>query len=68
MKMLAARGGEGMMRGRIYVVIYTNGQGQSQTERGRLTALDQDGFVVLEVEGKHALIPKVRVDALVEVY
>ncbi len=56
-----------MMLGRIYVVIYTNGQGESQTERGRLIALDQDGFVVLEVDGKHVLIPKARVDALVEV-
>jgi hypothetical protein len=56
-----------MMLGRIYVVIYTNGQGESQTERGRLIALDQDGFVVLEVDGKHVLILKARVDALVEV-
>lgn len=56
-----------MMRGRIYVVIYTNRQRESQTERGRLMALDQDGFVVLEVDGKCVLVPKGRVNALVEV-
>jgi hypothetical protein len=53
--------------GRTYLVQYTDGRGQAQTERGRLVALDQDGFVVLEVNGKHVLIPKGRVDALVEV-
>jgi hypothetical protein len=30
-------------------------------------ALDQDGCVVLEVNGKHLLIPHARVDALIEV-
>jgi hypothetical protein len=53
--------------GRTYLVMYTDGRGQAQTERGRLVALDQDGFVVLEANGKHVLIPKARVDALVEV-
>ena len=66
-KMCGARGGERMMLERIYVVTYTNGRGESQTERGRLIALDQEGFVVLEVNGKHVLVPKARVDALVEV-
>jgi hypothetical protein len=47
--------------------MYTDGRGQAQTERGRLIALDQDGFVVLEVNGKHLLVPKARVDMLVEV-
>jgi hypothetical protein len=61
-----AEGGEFVL-GRIYLVLYTDGRGQGQTERGRLVALDQDGFVVLEVDGKHVLIPKARVDALVEV-
>jgi hypothetical protein len=46
--------------------MYTDGRGQGQIERGRLIALDQDGFVVLEVNGKHVLIPKAGVDALVE--
>jgi hypothetical protein len=55
------------MLGRIYLVLYTDGRGQAQTERGRLVALDQDGFVVLEVNGKSLLVPKARVDALVEV-
>jgi hypothetical protein len=53
--------------GRTYLMTYTDGRGQAQTERGRLIALDQDGFVVLEVHGKHLLVPKARVDALVEV-
>jgi hypothetical protein len=53
--------------GRTYLVMYTDGRGQAQTERGRLVTLDQDGFVVLEVNGKHMLIPQARVDALVEV-
>ena len=53
--------------GRTYLVQYTDGRGQAQTERGRLVALDQEGFVVLEVNGKHVLIPKARIDALVEV-
>jgi hypothetical protein len=44
--------------GRTYVVMYTDGRGQAQTERGGLVALDQEGFVVLEVNGKHLLIPK----------
>jgi hypothetical protein len=47
--------------------MYTDGKGQAQTERGRLVTLDRDGFVVLEVDGKHVLIPKGRIDALVEV-
>jgi hypothetical protein len=53
--------------GRTYVVQYTDGRGQAQTERGRLVTLDQEGFVVLEVNGTHVLIPKARIDALVEV-
>jgi hypothetical protein len=53
--------------GRTYLVMYTDGRGQAQTERGSLVALDQDGFVVLEVNDKHLLIPKARIDALVEV-
>jgi hypothetical protein len=53
--------------GRTYLVQYTDGRGQSQTERGQLVALDQEGFVVLEVNGKHLLVPKARIDALVEV-
>jgi hypothetical protein len=53
--------------GRTYLVTYTDGRGQAQTERGQLVALDQEGCVVLEVNGKHLLIPNARVDALVEV-
>ena len=53
--------------GRTYLMTYTDGRGQVQTERGRLVTLDQDGFVVLEVNGKYLLVPQVRVDALVEV-
>src|SRR6266511_1275820 len=58
--------GRVLVLGRIYIVMYTDGRGQAQTERGRLVALDQEGFVVLEVNGKHVLIPKAHVDALVE--
>jgi hypothetical protein len=42
---------------RTYLVMYTDGRGQAQTERGRLITLDQEGFVVLEVDGTHVLIP-----------
>ena len=55
------------MLGRTYLLTYTDGRGQAQTERGRLAALDQEGFVVLEVNEKYYLVPKGRVDALVEV-
>jgi hypothetical protein len=54
------------MLGRPYVMS-TDGRGQAQTERGSLVTLDQDGLLVLEVHGKHLLIPKARMDALVEV-
>jgi hypothetical protein len=71
---MAAEGGHGEPSGeggivlsRTYLVQYTDGRGQSQTERGQLVALDQEGFVVLEVNGKHLLVPKARIDALVEV-
>jgi hypothetical protein len=53
--------------GRTHVLQHTDGRGQSQTGRGHLVTLDQDGFVVLEVNGKHLLIPKARIDALIEV-
>ena len=55
------------MLGRTYLLMYTDGRGQAQTERGSLVALDHNGFVVLEVNDKHLLIPKARIDALVEV-
>jgi hypothetical protein len=32
-----------------------------------LVALEQDGFVVQEMHGKHLLIPEARMDALIEV-
>jgi hypothetical protein len=63
---VSGAGGGVLVLGRIYLVMYTDGRGQGQIERGRLIALDQDGFVVLEVNGKHVLIPKAGVDALVE--
>lgn len=62
-----ATAGGVIVLGRTYLVMYTDGRGQAQTERGRLVSLDQEGFVVLEVNGKHVLIPKARVDVLVEV-
>jgi hypothetical protein len=60
-------GGGAIVLGRTYLVMYTDGRGQAQTERGRLVSLDQDGFVVLEVNGRYLLVPKARIDALVEV-
>jgi hypothetical protein len=53
--------------GRPSLTMDTDGRGRAQTERGRLVTLDQDGCVVLEVNGKHLLIPNARIDALVEV-
>jgi hypothetical protein len=64
--MREAEGGANVL-GMTYLVMYTDGRGQAQTERGSLIALDQEGFVVLEVNGKHLLIPKARIDTLVEV-
>ena len=55
------------MLGRTYLITYTDGRGQAQTERGCVVALDQDGFVVLQVNGKHLLVPRARIDALLEV-
>jgi hypothetical protein len=48
-------GGGTNVLGRTYLVMYTDGRGQAQTERGSQIALDQDEFVVLEVNGKHLL-------------
>jgi hypothetical protein len=42
-------GGGAIVLGRTYLVMYTDGRGQAQTERGSVVALDQDAFVVLEV-------------------
>ena len=64
---MSEAGGGVIVLGRTYLVMYTDGRGQAQTERGHLVTLDQDGFVVLEVNGKHLLVPKARVDALLEV-
>jgi hypothetical protein len=65
--MVSEAGGGANVLGRPYLVTYTDGRRQAQTERGSLVMLDQEGFVVLEVDGKHLLIPKARIDALVEV-
>ena len=64
---MSEAGGGVIVLGRTYLVMYTDGRGQAQTERGSVIALDQDGFVVLEVNSKHLIIPKARIDALVEV-
>jgi hypothetical protein len=61
----AAEGG-GIVLGRTSLVLDTDGRRQAQTERGRPVALDQDGCVVLEMDGTHGLISQARVDALVE--
>lgn len=49
------------MLGRTYLMTYTDGRAQAQTERGRLVTLDQEGFAVLGVDGKHLLVPKTRI-------
>jgi hypothetical protein len=67
MATMTGEAGKGANRlGRTYLVMHTDGREQAQTERGRLVALDQDGCVVLAVNGKHLLVPNARVDALVE--
>jgi hypothetical protein len=55
------------VRGQTYVVMSLDGLGQAQIERRYPVGADQDRLVVLEMEGKHLLIPQARVDALVEV-
>jgi hypothetical protein len=65
--MVSEAGGGANVLGRTYLVMYTDGRGQAQTERGSLVASDQDEFVVLEVKGKHLPIPIPRIDGLVEI-
>jgi hypothetical protein len=68
MATMAGEAGKGAnVLGRTSLVMDTDGRGQVQTERGRLVPLEQDGFAVLEVNGKHLPVPKARVDALVEI-
>lgn len=55
------------MLGRTHLVTDTDGRGQAQTQRGSLVVPDQDGFVVREAHGKHLLIPKARIDVLLEI-
>jgi hypothetical protein len=55
------------VRGQTYLVMSIDGRGQAQIERRHPVSADQDGLVVLEMEGKHLRIPKARIDALVEV-
>jgi hypothetical protein len=64
---MSETGGVAMVLGRTYLVTYTDGRGQAQTEREQLVSLDQEGFVVLELNGKHLLVPNARIDALLEV-
>jgi hypothetical protein len=66
-RMVREAGGGAHVRGRTSLVMDTDGRRQVQTERGRLIALDQDGSVVLDVNGKHLLLPKARGDTLGEV-
>jgi hypothetical protein len=56
-----------IVRGQTYVVMSLDGLGQAQIERRYPVGADQDRLVMLEMEGKHLLIPQARVDALVEV-
>jgi hypothetical protein len=52
---------------RTSLVRCTDGRGQVQTELGSLAVLDEDGLLVLEVNGQHLRIPNARLDRLVEV-
>jgi hypothetical protein len=62
-----ASSGGVIVRDRTYVMQYTDGRGQAQTARGGLVTMDQDRFIVLEVNGKCVLIAKARIDPLVQV-
>jgi hypothetical protein len=57
----------GVVLGRTYPVMSADGRGHAPTERGHLVALDQKGFMVLEVHKQHLFVPNARVNALVEV-
>ena len=50
-----------------YEIIYTSKDGQQKTARGNLKSTDQDGFVVVERNGKYVLIPKDRVEEIKQV-
>jgi hypothetical protein len=56
-----------IVRGQTYLVMSIDGRGQAQIEHRHPVSAAQDGLVVLQMEGKHLLIPEVRIDALVEV-
>ena len=56
-----------IMRGQTYVMMSIDRRGQAQFERRHPVSADQDGLVVLEMEGKRLRIPQARIDALVEV-
>jgi hypothetical protein len=62
-----ASAGGVIVLGRTDLVLDTGGRGQAHTKPGRMVALGQEGFVALEVNSKHLLVPKARVDALDEV-
>jgi hypothetical protein len=55
------------VRGQTYLVMSIDGRGQAPIERRHPVSAGQDGFVLLEMEGKHRRIPQARIDALVEV-
>lgn len=54
--------------GKIYDVIHTDAQGvQGEIKKARLVNLDDNGFVVLEKNGKLILIPKDKVHRMDQV-
>jgi hypothetical protein len=53
--------------GQAYLVMSTDGREQAQIERGHPVSLDQGECVVLEVNGNHLLVPKARIDLLIDV-
>lgn len=52
---------------RIYEVIYTDVNGEEKKKEGKLLSADENGFVVLERDGKYILIPKDRVGEMEQI-
>jgi len=56
-----------MIHDRDFTVYYTDRNGNTKTAEGKLISTDHDGFVVLRnSNGKTELIPRDRIDSIVE--
>lgn len=56
----------GTALGKDYDVEYTNGIRTPLREEGKLISLDENGFVVLDREGRRVLIRKDSIDRMVQ--